>query len=279
MTQRTRKALLGLSALVVLALALVTPVASPEDGTPADGRWLAVSKAEAAVHTAHTAVRPQTAKRDTRMSRTVMRHVQPAPPPLLLPTSTPYRRTGSADVALTFDDGPDPTWTPQVLRLLRKYHVKATFCLIGVNVQAHPELVKKIVADGHALCDHTMHHDEHLKDKSHAAMLSDMRQTSALITKASGGVKPMYFRAPGGNWSPELVSAARSLGMASLGWQVDPRDWMKPPAGTIVARVRAATKPGSIILMHDGGGDRSRSVSALRTLLPGFTKKYQLVRL
>lgn len=277
MTRRTRKALLSLGAVAALMMVLMMPVASPSEGIPADGRWLAVGKADAAA-------RPQLAERGSAMSRAVIRKLQTAAPvsqprSLLIPTSKAYTRTGSSAVALTFDDGPDPRWTPQILALLRKYHLKATFCLIGVSVKKHPELVKKIVAGGNSLCNHTMHHDEHLRDKSRAAILLDMRQTSGLITKASGGIKPKYFRAPGGNWSPGVVSAARTLGMASLGWQVDPRDWTKPPADTIVARVRLGTRPGSIILMHDGGGDRSRSVAALRMLLPGFTAKYRLIRL
>lgn len=277
MTQWTRTVLANLGAVTALVVALVMPVASPEDGIPADGRWLAVERAEAAAH-------PQAAKRGAAMSRAITRRLPataPAglPQPLLAPRSKPYSRTGNATVALTFDDGPDPRWTPQVLALLRKYHAKATFCLIGASVRKHPELVKKIVADGNALCNHTTHHDEHLRAKSQAAILADLRQTSAIITKASGGVKPKYFRAPGGNWSPGVVSAARTLGMASIGWQVDPRDWAKPPAATIVARVRLGTRPGSIILMHDGGGNRARSVAALRTLLPGLTAKYRLVRL
>lgn len=199
--------------------------------------------------------------------------------PLLKPSSTPYRHTGNSAVALTFDDGPDPRWTPQVLSLLRQYHVKATFCLIGVEVKAHPELVRKIAADGHTLCNHTMRHDEKLKTRSRSAIDADLRATSALITKASGGVRPTYFRAPAGNWSGVIVSVARKRGMASIGWGVDPRDWSKPPTPTIVSRVRSGVAPGVIVLMHDGGGDRSRTVAACKILLPELTAKYRLTRL
>jgi peptidoglycan/xylan/chitin deacetylase (PgdA/CDA1 family) len=273
MTRRTRQVLLGLSAVRVLVLAAATSAAGRTSGTSAPGRWLAVGSAGAAG-----------SDKAAKVSRTVMRGTTTTVPvsqprAVLVPRSTPYQRTGSSAIALTFDDGPDPRWTPQTLAILRKYHVKATFCLIGSNVKKHPALVKKIVADGHALCNHTMHHDEHLRDKSQATILADMRQTSALITKASGGIKPRYFRAPGGNWSPKVVADARSLGMASLGWQVDPRDWAKPPASTIVARVRAGAKPGSIILMHDGGGDRSRSVAALKILVPVLKQKHRIIRL
>ncbi|TQS42469.1 polysaccharide deacetylase family protein [Cryptosporangium phraense] len=256
------RALLSLGAVVALAVALVGTLAGQQ---PASGTWIAAAGRPAAGE-----------------GGTVLTHTQAAPKaqkPLLKPASTPYFYTGSKNVALTFDDGPDPRWTPQVLALLRKYHVKATFCLIGVNVKAHPDLVRKIAQDGHTLCNHTTHHDEHLKKKSRAAILSDLRQTNALIKKASGGITPKYFRAPAGNWSGVIVSAARSLGMASIGWSVDPKDWMKPPSSTIVSRVRARMAPGVIVLMHDGGGDRSRSVAALKVLLPSLTSKYRLTRL
>ncbi|GAA3394586.1 polysaccharide deacetylase family protein [Cryptosporangium minutisporangium] len=246
MTRRIRTALLGLTAALVLVLATGGSAAA---GEPATARASAQSVTTA------------------------------APKPILVPASTPYRRTGSSAVALTFDDGPDPRWTPQVLNLLRQHRVKATFCLVGANVKAHPSLVRKIAADGHALCNHTMRHDLNLKKKSRAAILADLRETSALITRASGGVVPKYFRAPGGNWSGVIVSVARSLGMASIGWTVDPRDWTKPPASTIVSRVRASMAPGVIVLMHDGGGDRSRTVAACKVLLPDLSSRYRLVRL
>ncbi|MFG1928548.1 polysaccharide deacetylase family protein [Cryptosporangium sp. NPDC048952] len=204
---------------------------------------------------------------------------RPTPKPLLRPTSAPYRHTGNSAVALTFDDGPDPHWTPQVLALLRKNHIKATFCLIGVNVKAHPDLVRKIAVDGHTLCNHTMRHDLNLKTKSRSVIDADLRATSRLITRASGGVRPTYFRAPGGNWSATIVSVARQQGMALLGWVVDPRDWAKPPSSTIVTRVRAGVGPGTIVLMHDGGGDRSRTVAACKVLLPELKSKYRLARL
>jgi len=268
MTRRIRTALLGVAAALVLVAAPAGPSqAAHHDGAPA-------------THTAVAAARHSVTDRAARTGSA--QNARPAtgqPKPVLVPRSTPYRRTGSSAVALTFDDGPDPRWTPQVLAQLRKRHVKATFCLIGVNVKAHPDLVRRIAADGHTLCNHTMHHDLKLKTRSRTAILADLRATSALITKASGGVKPTYFRAPGGNWSGVIVSVARTLGMASLGWGVDPRDWAKPPASTIVSRVRAGVAPGVIVLMHDGGGDRSRSIAALKVLLPELTSHYRLTRL
>ncbi|MDQ1658483.1 MAG: peptidoglycan-N-acetylglucosamine deacetylase [Cryptosporangiaceae bacterium] len=189
------------------------------------------------------------------------------------------RTTGTAAVALTFDDGPDPRWTPQVLGLLRKYQIKATFCLIGGQARAHPALVKQIVREGHSLCNHTMRHDEHLKNKSAQRIAADLAQTSALIKSASGGIAPRFFRAPGGNWSTRITAVAASQHMQSLGWAVDPQDWRRPPAARIITTVERTTRAGSVILMHDAGGNRAQTVAALRTLLPYLKAHYRLVAL
>jgi peptidoglycan/xylan/chitin deacetylase (PgdA/CDA1 family) len=297
---RVPAAVLTTAVSILASLALMTtlaPTAANDSQTesPRVGRWLAVSRAGA-----HEPGLPGTGTGGSRAdgrsgvpssdpgrirARTATLDAQrgeatpPQPRPVLRPSNRFYARTGSRAVALTFDDGPDPRWTPRILAELRKYHIKATFCLIGSEVRAHPNLVRKIVADGHALCNHSLHHDLRLRKRSRAAVLADLRATNAAITKASGGVAPKYFRAPGGNWSPMVISVARQLGMASLHWAVDPQDWRRPPTGTIVARVRGAVRPGSVVLMHDGGGDRSHSVAAVRALLPGLKKKYRLIRL
>jgi peptidoglycan/xylan/chitin deacetylase (PgdA/CDA1 family) len=210
----------------------------------------------------------------------------PAPPaappgagPRMPPSGGVYRTTGSPMVALTFDDGPSPKWTPRVLQVLRQYRVRATFCLIGIEVAAHPALVAQIARDGHTLCNHTMRHDMHLATRSAAAIRADMAATSALITKASGGVRPRYFRAPGGRWSSAVVATARSLGMAALGWNVDPQDWLKPPAAHTVGVVRSRCRPGSIVLLHDAGGDRSQTFKAVTTLVPYLRSRYRLAPL
>jgi peptidoglycan/xylan/chitin deacetylase (PgdA/CDA1 family) len=166
-----------------------------------------------------------------------------------------------------------------VLSLLRTYRVKATFCLVGAQVRAHPALVRQIVREGHTLCNHTMRHDEHLRSKSAQRIAADLAQTSTLIKSASGGVAPKYFRAPGGNWSTRITAVASSQHMVSLGWAVDPQDWRRPPAARIIANVEHSTRAGSVILMHDAGGNRAQTVTALRTLLPYLRARYRLVSL
>lgn len=189
------------------------------------------------------------------------------------------RTTGSQAVALTFDDGPSPVWTPKYLALLAKYHLHATFCMIGSQVAQYPDLVRQAVAAGDTLCDHTWDHDEYLSQKPAASIRSEMTRTLTAIRKAVPHAQVPYYRQPGGNWSPSIVAQARALGMRPLDWNVDPSDWQRPPASSIVATIESTTHPGSIVLMHDGGGDRSHTYTALRTLLPWLLKKYLLIRL
>ena len=192
-------------------------------------------------------------------------------------------RTGSNAVALTFDDGPSE-FTPQILAVLRQYHVKATFCLIGVNVQKHHDYVQQIVADGHTLCNHSWKHDEHLGKKSLDAIRADLQATNDEIHRAVPDAKIAYFRAPGGNFTPQSVAVAKELGMKPLGWNVDPDDWdtKKYPEGRamtghIEGVLRKHIRAGAIVLSHDGGGQRECTVSAYKALLPDLTKQYTLV--
>jgi peptidoglycan/xylan/chitin deacetylase (PgdA/CDA1 family) len=196
------------------------------------------------------------------------------------------KTTGGTEVALTFDDGPDPAYTPQLLALLRKHDVKATFCLVGKNVQAHPDLVRAIVADGHALCNHTWNHDLKLGTRGEAAIRADLQRTNDAIKAAVPDAEVKYFRHPGGMWTPAAVKVAADLGMVCAGWEVDPTDWnvAKWSAGAqmkqhVLAVLRAEVKPGSIVLSHDAGGDRSGTLAAYTEALPELKAKYTLAKL
>ncbi|MFG2476660.1 polysaccharide deacetylase family protein [Streptomyces fagopyri] len=175
---------------------------------------------------------------------------------------------GARGVNITIDDGPDPVWTPQVLDVLREYGVKATFCMVGTQAQAHPDLVKKVVADGHRLCDHTVSHDTSMDKKSPAYRSQQILGAERMITEASGGVRPMYYRAPGGAFTPDSRKLAASRGMRPLGWNVDTKDFERPGTDTIVATVQQELPNGPTLLFHDAGGDRSQTVAALRRVLP-----------
>ncbi|WP_330336223.1 polysaccharide deacetylase family protein [Streptomyces sp. NBC_00557] len=175
---------------------------------------------------------------------------------------------GAHAVNITIDDGPDPVWTPQVLQVLRENGVKATFCMIGPQAAAHPELVRQVVAAGHRLCDHTVSHDTTMDKKPEAYQSQEILQAERQITQASGGVRPMYYRAPGGAFTPYSRHLAASHGMRPLGWNVDSKDFERPGAAAIVGTVKTELANGPTVLFHDAGGDRSQTVSALRTLLP-----------
>ncbi|MFF5532862.1 polysaccharide deacetylase family protein [Streptomyces cinerochromogenes] len=175
---------------------------------------------------------------------------------------------GEHAVNITIDDGPDPVWTPQVLQVLRDNGVKATFCMVGTQAQAHPDLVKQVVAAGHRLCDHTVSHDTTMDTKSQAYQAQQIVDAERQITKASGGVRPMYYRAPGGAFTPYSRKLAASHGMRPLGWNVDSKDFERPGSDAIISTVRSEVANGPTILFHDAGGDRSQTVAALRTLLP-----------
>ncbi|MBL1086908.1 polysaccharide deacetylase family protein [Streptomyces actinomycinicus] len=175
---------------------------------------------------------------------------------------------GAHAVNITIDDGPDPVWTPQVLQVLRDNGVKATFCMVGTQAQAHPDLVRQVVAAGHRLCDHSVAHDTTMDKKSQAYQSQQIVEAERQITKASGGVRPMYYRAPGGAFTPYSRKLAASHGMRPLGWNVDSKDFEKPGTQAIVSTVEGEVANGPTILFHDAGGDRSQTVAALRTLLP-----------
>ncbi|MEU5040691.1 polysaccharide deacetylase family protein [Streptomyces griseorubiginosus] len=175
---------------------------------------------------------------------------------------------GAHGVNITIDDGPDPAWTPQVLDVLSEYGVKATFCMVGTQAQAHPDLVKKVVAAGHRLCDHSVSHDTTMDKKSEAYQSQQILDAERMITEASGGVRPMYYRAPGGAFTPYSRKLAASHGMRPLGWNVDSKDFERPGTAAIVATVEHELPNGPTILFHDAGGDRAETVEALRELLP-----------
>ncbi|MFD0329720.1 polysaccharide deacetylase family protein [Streptacidiphilus monticola] len=176
---------------------------------------------------------------------------------------------GEKNIALTFDDGPSPQWTPKILALLAQYHAHATFCQIGPNAQAHPELVKQIIAAGDRLCDHTVSHNEQMSRTSVQNQTREILDARTMIETAGGpGTQVGWFRAPGGDFSPVNRHIAAAAGLRPLGWSADSEDWKRPGVPRIVHNVLAQLRPGAIVLMHDGGGNRGQTVAALAQLLP-----------
>ncbi|THA79867.1 polysaccharide deacetylase family protein [Streptomyces sp. A0592] len=176
--------------------------------------------------------------------------------------------SGGDAVNITIDDGPDPRWTPQVLDVLHRYDVKATFCMVGPHAKAHPDLVKKVVAAGHRLCDHTMDHDTAMDKKPVDYQERQILDAKKLIEEAAGdGAKVEYYRAPGGAFTPDSRRIAAANGMRPLGWNVDTKDFQKPGTAAIVAAVKREIGNGPTVLFHDGGGHRAQTVEALDQVL------------
>lgn len=175
------------------------------------------------------------------------------------------------EVALTFDDGPWPRTTEQVLAVLARMHAPATFFVVGRQVERHPELVRRQLAAGMAVGTHSFSHPQ-LFDRLPAARLRDEisrgRRTLDVL-----GVRPVGFRPPGGAASPAVVAAAERLGHRTVLWTVDSVDWQpRVTSEQLVRRVLTAARPGAIILLHDGGGDRSATVAALPTIITGLRR-------
>jgi peptidoglycan-N-acetylglucosamine deacetylase len=185
--------------------------------------------------------------------------------PDLYPTAPP------SAVALTIDDGPQPEWTPKMLDLLAEYDVKATFSLIGIQVKQFPKLAERIVAAGHQLCNHTMTHPLYIVEMSRKKIDAEITEAHMRIAEATG-VAPKFFRSPGGAWSKAILYSAARHGMVPIDWDVDPRDWSRPGTGHI-ERTMLTAKGGDILLCHDGGGDRSETIKALRKVIPELKKR------
>jgi peptidoglycan/xylan/chitin deacetylase (PgdA/CDA1 family) len=169
-------------------------------------------------------------------------------------------------VALTFDDGPSPQWTPQVLQILLDEGVKATFCTVGYATQHYPELVRLERQRGNAACDHTLHHIVSLasrpRSQIHDEIFGQADRLQDVLQES-----PQLYRPPGGSLSPDVISVAHERGLRVLLWDVDPHDYERPAAPVILQRILDRVRPGSVILMHDGGGDRSQTVAMLRLLI------------
>jgi peptidoglycan-N-acetylglucosamine deacetylase len=173
---------------------------------------------------------------------------------------------GPKRIALTIDDGPSPLYTPQILTVLHKYRVTATFSMIGVNVAAHPALAREVAAAGHTIVNHTWTH-ANLAMLGPVSVADQMARANDAIHKATGR-HPAMFRAPYGAWSPAVLRRCEQMKLRPLDWSVDPRDWARPGVTAIVDNIMRHTETGSIILEHDGGGNRSETVAALKIVLP-----------
>ncbi|MFD6552399.1 polysaccharide deacetylase family protein [Streptomyces sp. NPDC058398] len=169
-------------------------------------------------------------------------------------------------MVLTFDDGPDPTYTPEILRTLREYDVHAMFFVCGQMAADNKDLLGEMADNGHIVGNHTWSHPL-LTKLSRSAIRSEIERTSEVIDDAYGE-PPSWFRAPYGEWNRATYQIGADLGMEPMAWTIDTNDWARPGTRAIVGTIQKEAAPGVVVLSHDAGGDRSQSVQALRTYLP-----------
>ncbi|WP_082847987.1 chitooligosaccharide deacetylase NodB [Bradyrhizobium sp. DOA9] len=195
---------------------------------------------------------------------------------------------GLPSVHLTFDDGPDSVWTPHLLDVLAQHNVPATFCVIGRYATEHPHLIRRIIADGHEIANHTMTHPD-LSRCEPANVASEIAQASRVITSVCPEARLRHIRAPYGLWTEHVLSCASRAGLAALHWSVDPRDWSRPGVDAIVNAVLHSIQPSSIVLLHDGCPPderkwhcdlsvRDQTVSAVSRLIPALLNRGFAIR-
>ena len=161
-------------------------------------------------------------------------------------------------VYLTFDDGPSPEYTPQVLDVLARHDARATFFVVGSLAQAYPDIIQRIAAEGHTIANHTWKHED-LAGLSRAAFDETISRTQAVL----GDLAAPCLRPPYGSMDAFTREWASDHGLSLLTWDASPQDWLRPPAEEIADYIVQWARPGVVLLMHDGGGDRSTTVQGL----------------
>lgn len=200
----------------------------------------------------------------------------PAPLPTSTGTQDSYSRVATSlpFIALTFDDGPHPTNTPRLLDLLKAKNVKATFYVVGTNVRRYPEIMRRIVAEGHEIGNHTVNHPN-LTKLSDDGVRKELRDCHQAILSATG-VTPRTLRPPYGAITATQKSWIRKeFGYPSILWSVDPEDWKKPGSSVVTSRLVSGASPGGILLVHDIHGPTIDAMPA--TIDQLLAKGYQFV--
>lgn len=189
---------------------------------------------------------------------------------------------GDKVIALTFDDGPWDSSTAAILDVLKENNAKATFFTVGERIKGHEDLIKRMENEGHEVATHSYDHAKGSGQGVSMDLMSSQERKDE-VTKGlqaitdAGGNPSKTFRSPGGNFSADTARDVQGLISAEIGWNVDTGDWQRPGTDTIAKRIEMA-KPGYILLMHDGGGDRSQTVEALKKALPKLVEQgYEFV--
>ncbi len=169
-------------------------------------------------------------------------------------------------IALTFDDGPHPIYTQQILTLLAKYEIAATFFLIGENVKTSPDLVKQIYENGHEIGNHTYSHLK-LAKSDVQTLQKELRATDHAVFEIIGE-HPHLFRPPEGFCNKQLAKCSADWGYKVILWNIDTKDWAHTPADKIVRYVKSNVKSGDILLFHDYIAKDSPTLASLEVLIP-----------
>ncbi|MCL5038858.1 MAG: polysaccharide deacetylase family protein [Firmicutes bacterium] len=172
---------------------------------------------------------------------------------------------------LTFDDGPISPYTNEILAILDRYQIKGVFFVVGREVEAHPDLVRRIVAGNHELGNHTFSH--RLSDSDEREKIAgELSRTEEAVQRASPGARLRWFRPPGGVLGGWILDVAEERGYVPILWSVDSKDWGKPADG-IAEKVLDEVRGGSVLLFHDGGGNREATVNALPGIIEGLKSR------
>ncbi len=196
--------------------------------------------------------------------------------PSLVRAPGTYYKTNTQEkiIALTFDDGPDPIDTPAILDILITKNVRATFFVLGQAAQASPHLLKRIASEGHEIGNHSFNHDYQQRH-----LVEEIRQTDQLVFELTG-IHTYFYRPPGGFLSNSQLETVKKNGHIVALWSVDSKDWRNPGVKQIVDNVMKNVFPGAIILLHDGGYQRSQTVKALGPIIDALRDRgYRIVTL
>lgn len=174
-------------------------------------------------------------------------------------------------VALTFDDGLHPRYTPKILEILDEYHITATFFVIGTNVEYYPEALEAVAEAGCEIGNHTYSHTN-LKNKSDSEIAEELQKCEEAIQKVTGQ-KPALIRPPEGAYRENLQKTARDMKYQIILWSIDTMDWAHNPADRIVSEALDSLCDGDIILMHDYTSGKNTTCDALRILIPAIQSR------
>lgn len=197
--------------------------------------------------------------------------ILPQVPEVPPPQEVKSTKLPKGKLALTFDDGPHPTYTPQILDLLKKNKAKATFFFIGTQADAYPEIVQRAVTEGHEIGTHTQWHAS-VTSVGYWSAYKDTEEGFQTLVNVTGK-QPTLFRSPYGEWSRAYFDACQEFEMTPVWWDIDSQDWQRRGAEHIANLILSQSAPGDIVLMHDGGGDRCQTVTALAIVLKSFQEK------